>query len=148
MRKAPSLLSLSVDRWSSCGCGTTMSFRWSAPCRWGADSTHTHSVMSGKGDRRAQRRYNPHYLITFNCPPPAHPTLSDMSSSRYRSGWTIRISCCSGWVLNSHMAKTRSSSRVLVPVRKAFWETNTKSRSMMLMFPRLFFSTLCTLFVS
>lgn len=49
-------------------------------------------------------------------------TWSDMLSSRYKSGWTIRISCCSGCVLNSHMAKTRSSSRVLVPVRKAFWK--------------------------
>lgn len=33
MRKAPSLLSLSADRWSRWGWGTTVSFRWSAPCR-------------------------------------------------------------------------------------------------------------------
>lgn len=33
MRKAPSRLSLSADRWSRWGCGTTVSFRWSAPCR-------------------------------------------------------------------------------------------------------------------
>ena len=33
MRKAPSLLSLSADRWSRGGWGTTVSFKWSAPCR-------------------------------------------------------------------------------------------------------------------
>lgn len=33
MRNAPSLLSLSADRWSRWGWGTTVSFRWSAPCR-------------------------------------------------------------------------------------------------------------------
>ncbi|TNN67123.1 hypothetical protein EYF80_022653 [Liparis tanakae] len=72
----------------------------------------------GKGTlKKLNRRHD----IGFKSPPPParRPTWSDMSSSRYRSGWTIRISCCSGCVLNSHMAKTRSSSRVLVPNSKA-----------------------------
>ncbi len=50
-------------------------------------------------------------------------TCSVMLSMRYRSGWTMRMICCSGWLFNSHMENTRSSRRVLVPVRRAFWRT-------------------------
>lgn len=54
-------------------------------------------------------------------------TCSVMLSMRYRSGWTMRMICCSGWLFNSHMENTRSSRRVLVPVRRAFWRTKTRN---------------------
>lgn len=64
-----------------------------------------------------------HHVPLYTTPVWMCVTCSVMLSMRYRSGWTIRMIWCSGWLLNSHMENTRSSRRVLVPVRRAFCRT-------------------------